>query len=87
MTQRWKRTRLRVLNRDLWICRVVPGCPVRATVADHVVPVYQGMPDFLFFGLGNLRAACQGHNKARGFAPDVPQPSGPSAVVTRDYSK
>ena len=45
-----------------------------------------GMPDALFYGLHNLRAGCQGHNKARGFAPDVPVPAGSSAVVTRDYT-
>ena len=84
-TQRWRQGRLRVLNRDLWICRVVAGCPVRATVADHVLPVYPGMPDALFFGMGNLRAACHGHNKARGFAPDVPTPA-PTAVVVKDYT-
>jgi len=43
-------------------------------------------PDSLFFGMGNLRAGCQGHNKARGMAPDVPIASGSSAVVTRDYT-
>jgi hypothetical protein len=86
-TQRWKRTRLRVLNRDLWICRIAPGCPVRATVADHVIAVYPGMPDTLFFGMHNLRAGCQGHNKARGFAPEVSRGSETSGVVTRDYSK
>jgi hypothetical protein len=84
-SRRWRQTAKAVLRRDLYVCRIVEGCPVRASVADHVIPTYPGMPDSLFFGLGNLRAGCQGHNKARGFAPEV-KPAGSTAVVTKDYS-
>lgn len=82
-TKRWQRARLRVLNRDAWICRVVQGCPEPATVADHIIPAHDGMPDALFFGPGNLRAACRNHNLARGLTEHL-QPSGD--VVTKDYS-
>jgi 5-methylcytosine-specific restriction endonuclease McrA len=67
-TPRWKRTRLLVLARDLWRCQIAPGCPVTATVADHINPVYEGMPDFEFYGPANLRAACKQHNVRRGVA-------------------
>ena len=62
-TPRWKRTRRGVLVRDLWRCQVAPGCLVTATVADHIVPVYDGMPDWQFFGMVNLRASCRHHNR------------------------
>jgi hypothetical protein len=65
---RWTKVRLRVLVRDAWRCRIVPGCTRPATVADHIEPVYPGMPDSLFFDPRNLRAACRDHNIARGFA-------------------
>jgi 5-methylcytosine-specific restriction endonuclease McrA len=83
-TKRWERIRLRVLNRDGWACRVVQGCPKPATVADHVIPVYDGMPDSLFFDPANLRAACRNHNLARGLTEDLVPVS--TAVVTKDYS-
>lgn len=67
-THRWKRTRLAVIRRDLGICRIVAGCPTPANVADHITPVYPGMPDSLFFDMRNLRAACRQHNLARGHA-------------------
>lgn len=66
-SRRWKATRLRVLHRDLWRC-FVPGCQVTASVADHIIPVYPGMPDALFFDESNLRASCRHHNTARGVA-------------------
>jgi 5-methylcytosine-specific restriction endonuclease McrA len=64
-TRRWKATRLRVLHRDLWAC-FVPGCGVSASVADHIDPVYPGMPSAWFFDEANLRAACRHHNLRRG---------------------
>ena len=57
-----------MLRRDGWRCRVVPDCPKRATIADHIEPVYPGMPDSLFFDERNLRGACRFHNYARGVA-------------------
>ena len=65
---RWRRVRLRVLARDAYRCRIVPGCDAHANVADHIQPVYPGMPDSLFFDPRNLRAGCRRHNVARGFA-------------------
>jgi hypothetical protein len=67
-TARWRKVRLRVLMRDAYRCRIAPGCPERATVADHIEPVYAGMPDSLFFDPRNLRAGCRQHNIARGVA-------------------
>jgi 5-methylcytosine-specific restriction endonuclease McrA len=66
-TRRWKKVRLRVLHRDLWEC-FVPGCGVSASVADHIEPVYPGMPNAWFFNEANLRASCRRHNTARGVA-------------------
>ena len=66
-TRRWKRVRLRVLHRDLWTC-FAPTCSVSASVADHIIEVYEGMPDALFFDEWNLRASCRRHNTARGVA-------------------
>jgi 5-methylcytosine-specific restriction endonuclease McrA len=82
-TKRWQRVRLRVLNRDGWICRAAQGCPKPASVADHIIPVYGGMPDDLYFGPGNLRAACRNHHLARGLTEHLHQDA---AVITRDYS-
>ena len=64
--KRWLTLRMAVLRRDLWVCQVVPGCPMTATVADHISPVYEGMPDWEFFDPTNLRAACKHHNLRRG---------------------
>jgi 5-methylcytosine-specific restriction endonuclease McrA len=86
-SRRWRKTAQAVLIRDNHVCRIVEGCVVRATVADHIVPTYPGMPNSLFFGMTNLRAGCQGHNKARGMAPDVPPRPTETAVVTKDYSR
>jgi len=86
-TRRWKRVRLRVLNRDGWACRIVTGCPSRATVADHIIPAFLGMADDLFFGVANLRAGCRPHNLARGFAASAEAtPGADSTLVTGDYS-
>ena len=68
MTRRWKALRADVLRRDLYRCQVVAGCPIRATICDHIEPVYQGMPDWEFYDPLNLRAACLHHNTARGVA-------------------
>lgn len=77
-----------MLRRDNHACRIVAGCATRATVADHVIPVYPGMPDSQFFAMDNLRAGCKEHNLARGWASKLPaeQPAD-STVVTVDYSR
>jgi hypothetical protein len=67
-SRRWRITAKAVLDRDLHVCRIVKGCPRRAAVADHIIPVYDGMPDALFFDPRNLRAGCRPHNTARGVA-------------------
>lgn len=89
-SRRWQRVRLQVLNRDMWTCRIVEGCTERATVADHIHPVYPAMPDGMFFGMGNLRGGCRRHNIARGLAASLEETTaaaGSAAVVTKDYSK
>lgn len=83
---RWRTVRLRVLERDGHRCRIVLGCREPGTVADHIHPVYPGMPDAEFFDLLNLRAACQGHNIARGFATVRPSRVKDEDVVTGDYT-
>jgi hypothetical protein len=67
-TVRWRRSREAALARDKWTCRIVEGCPRKATVADHIMPVYPGMPDHEFFAMSNLRAGCHTHNTRRGMA-------------------
>src|SRR5262245_4717145 len=66
-TPRWKRVRLAVLSRDNYTCWVA-GCSRYAKVADHIIPVHQGMDDGTFYGQHNLRASCMPHNVARGVA-------------------
>jgi hypothetical protein len=60
--RRWKRVRLRVLARDGYRCQVEDGCPMRATVADHVDPVGPHTTDAEFYDEVGLRAACMMHN-------------------------
>lgn len=66
-SRRWKLLAARVRRRD-GLCRIVPGCPKPAQVADHVFPVYEGMPDAEFYDERNLRGGCKGHNTLRGQA-------------------
>jgi 5-methylcytosine-specific restriction endonuclease McrA len=66
-TQRWRRVRRLVLQRDMYRCWI-PGCPRLANQCDHIIPVEPGFPDSLFFGMHNLRASCRPHNTARGVA-------------------
>ena len=48
-----------------------PGCHRTATVADHIRPVYPGMPDHEFYSLANLRPSCDPCNRARGLIGDA----------------
>lgn len=75
-----------VLRRDLYRCRIVEGCAERASVADHIVSVFVGMPDALFFNPKNLRAGCRSHNLARGFAERLATDAGSDAEITGDYT-
>lgn len=88
---RWRNTAKAVIARDRGVCRVVQGCPRKGRIADHIIPVFDGMPDSLFFGLDNLRASCFRHNTDRGIVERMKREgaasSGPTAVVTRDYSR
>jgi hypothetical protein len=59
----WQRTRKQVVTPGA-VCWV-RGCTATPTVADHIRPVYPGMPDSEFFGLWNLRPSCRIHNLAR----------------------
>jgi hypothetical protein len=55
-----------------------------ADVADHISPVYPGMPDSEFFSERNLRASCRPHNIARGFAAGLERDlAGAPETVTR----
>ncbi len=85
-TALWRRTAKAVLRRDGYVCRIVEGCPRPATVADHIVEVTPDLPNAMFFGMGNLRAGCDPHNRARSVIAKVTVP-GASDVVTSDYTK
>ena len=63
-THRWTELALRIRRRD-GTC-FVAGCMRAAEVADHIVPVYEGMPDSEFYDPRNLRGACKQHNLDRG---------------------
>ena len=66
-TKHWRETAKLVLVRDLYQCYVTT-CEEHGAMADHINPVYPGMPDSEFFDMGNLRASCKRHNWARGVA-------------------
>lgn len=59
----WRRTRLLVLERDGWLCRVPDphACTLVATDVDHIRPRQHGGTD----ELANLRAACSTGNQVR----------------------
>lgn len=57
-----KRLRLAVFQRDGGVCQLqLPGCTVRATVADHIRP-----REIAGDGLDNLQAACWFCNGSKG---------------------
>lgn len=65
----WDKTRLRVLERDGYLCRIgLPGCTITATEADHVVPG-DNHDD------SNLRAACHSCNQRANIATRPRPPS------------
>ena len=66
-TQRWRRVRRLVLQRDMYRCWIT-GCPRLANQCDHIIAAEPGLTDSLFFGMHNLRASCRPHNTARGVA-------------------
>ena len=85
--KRWRTLRLAILNRDMWQCRVSPGCTRPAEVVDHIEPVYIGMPDALFFDPRNLRASCKRHNLTRGMAARFVRETDGQDVVTANYTR
>jgi 5-methylcytosine-specific restriction protein A len=59
----WRKLRLRVLDRDGWLCQVrLPVCTVDATTVDHVVPLARGGARL---DPANCRAACGPCNSSR----------------------
>jgi len=60
-TQEWKDLRTRVLARDRYTCKLaLPGCGVRASIADHIIARRDGGSDTMM----NLRAVCWAcHNR------------------------
>jgi 5-methylcytosine-specific restriction protein A len=55
LPRRWARLRAAVLKRDQYTCRLrYPGCRIRATEVDHIVPAALGGSD----DLSNLAAVC-----------------------------
>jgi 5-methylcytosine-specific restriction endonuclease McrA len=63
-TQKWRKLRVRILERDGWRCRVqLPGCLGRATEVDHITPLDAGGDPY---DPSNLRAACSRCNRRMG---------------------
>lgn len=95
-TARWRRVREQVLRRDGHRCRIVPGCDLPGNVADHINPVYPGMPDAEFYDPRNLQAACWPHNRGKAFEaaarrragqPRASRPQPGSRTVTADFTR
>jgi len=71
---RWRTVRKAVLARDGCVCQInAPGCTVRATQVDHIIPVCRDLEGHLWLEPDNLRAACANCNRARHRA--MPRPS------------
>jgi 5-methylcytosine-specific restriction endonuclease McrA len=83
-TQRWKRLRATVLERDMHDCQIRgPGCAGTATTVDHIIPHAHGGDD----SYGNLRAACHRCNsragarlRGAGFKSPAATPAPPTSV-------
>ena len=62
-TSAWKQTRLIVLERDGWRCKIKGArCTHTATEVDHIIPVIEGGAPL---DVLNLRAACKTCNLGR----------------------
>ena len=57
--KRWRKLRLKILDRDLWKCQL---CGRYGNEADHIVPVHEGGA---WWDPDNLRCACRACNIAR----------------------
>ncbi|MFZ0458229.1 MAG: HNH endonuclease signature motif containing protein [Rhodoplanes sp.] len=64
-TPEWRVLRATRLRLDGYRC-AVPGCPVRASVVDHIVARRRGGGDVL----GNLRSLCDAHDRMLKERPD-----------------
>jgi len=80
---KWRRTAQLVTRNGTAGCWA-PGCYRVGDVADHIRPVYPGMPDSEFYDRSNLRPSCRRHNVFRGFAEALERET--SGVVTADYT-
>ena len=59
----WQALRRKILARDGGLCQIqAPGCTLRATQVDHIVPVAKGGP---WWEPSNLRSACARCNNGR----------------------
>ena len=65
-SMRWRRLAKSVVVAPGYFQCWRPECFRPATVADHIVAVYPGMPDAEFFSRDNLRPSCDPCNRARG---------------------
>jgi 5-methylcytosine-specific restriction endonuclease McrA len=62
-TKEWDEQRVRVLDRDRWLCKfkLSPKCLVRATQVDHIVPVwYSGRDKAEDVELASICESCHG---------------------------
>ena len=84
-SMRWRRLAKSVVVAPGYFQCWRPDCFRAATVADHIVAVYPGMPDIEFFSRDNLRPSCDGCNKARGLLAGASkaEPSRPKSLAVR----
>ena len=59
-TKRWKDLRIKILNRDGWVCWICQG---EANQVDHIIPRVKGGD---IFDQDNLAAICRRCNQAKG---------------------
>ena len=70
---RWRKVRVRVLERDGWLCQIRhDGCLGEASEVDHIVPWRAGGA---LYDPENLRAACKPCNAGRAFRERKRRPS------------
>jgi hypothetical protein len=81
---KWRRL-AKIVVADAWKCW---ACPARATCADHINPVFPGMPDSDFYARRKLRGSCRRHNLQKGHAEalkrDLEQSQRTSRVISTD---
>lgn len=87
-SMRWRRLAKSVVAGYFQCWR--PGCFRPATVADHIIAVYPGMPDAEFFSHDNLRPSCDPCNRGRALLGDsasAEQPPRNPLVVRSPYRR